>query len=245
MRAVGDRPFLLIVEESVEKRRVLMQLFEPLGCRLFLVEDHAQAMAWAPVLPFSALVLNGTLPDARSMVVTRLRHLAEENLMPPVPIWAMVSKLTPDDEKHWRDAGVSTLLMQPLKRAPLELLCASLPSPDANFYRAYDAHLQGDFPASIVTRLPELNREIGKQLRQLHRMLLTLPDDTRTEQLCQQAHAVKSASLSLGYFRLAALMSEIEHTLINRAFEEVPHYWKFIADVLDPAIFEQHQRESA
>ena len=210
-----------------------MELFEPLGCHLFMVDDHAQAMVWAPVLPFSALVLNGSLPDARSMVVKRLQNLAEENLMPHVPIWVMVSTQTADAEKQWRDAGVSTLLMQPLKRALLELLCTELPLPDGNFYSAYDAHLQGDFPASILPRLPELNMEIGRQLRQLHRMLLTLPS-LQTEQLIQQAHAVKSASLSLGYFRLAALMAEIEHALANNAFEDRPQHWKFIADVLDP-----------
>lgn len=247
LRAAGERPLLLIVEEAVEKQRMLVELFESLGCRVFLVGDHAQAMVWAPVLPFGALVLNASLPDARSLVVKRLHHLAQENLMPHIPIWAMVGALTGNEEKHWRDAGVSTLLIQPLKPALLELLCTALPLPDADFYRAYDAHLQGDFPATIVTRLPELNREIGNQLRLLHRMLLTLPqqDVSRITNICQQAHAVKSASLSLGYFRLAALMAEIEHALAHKAFDDLPQHWKFIADMLDPTIFEQQERAIA
>ncbi len=244
-RVEAEQPLLLLVEASPEKRALLRRLFASLHCRIFLVDDHAQAMAWAPVLPFSALVLNGTLPDARAMVVRRLHHLAEEELMPLIPLWAMVTSLSAADEEHWLQAGVSALLTQPLSRAVLEPLCAHLAAPDGGFYLAYDAPLQQDFPASIVQRLPELSREIARQVRQLHAQLLALPEGDE-QALREQVHAVKSASLTLGYFRLAGLMAEIEHALLNHAFREAPHQWQLIAHCLDAEMFDyQPQRASA
>ncbi len=237
----GDYPLLLVVESAADKQQGLIQLLTTLHYTVFMVEDHTQAMAWAPLLPFSALLMNHSLPDARSIVIKLLKNLVEENLMADIPIWLMADSLTAKEEQNWREAGVAMFLTQPLRHATLASLGATMLPPDAFFYTACDTLLQSDFPPSILQRMPELNCEVGKQMRQLQGMLRALPNAADPARVGEHAHAVKSATLSLGYYRLAALAAEIEHALVNKTFDTMLHHWQIIADRLDPLVFEQAQ----
>jgi len=64
-------------------------------------------------------------------------------------------------------------------------------------------------------------------------LLATLSQSASHTPLGLQAHAVKSAALSLGYFRLAALMGEIEHARSSYLFATYPQNGKIIMELLN------------
>lgn len=93
-------------------------------------------------------------------------------------------------------------------------------------------------PNKILARLSELNIEIAEQIDRLEKMLDAMAQAEAQPLIIEQAHAVKSAALSLGYFRLAALMAQIEHAVKEKQFRNSPMHWATIADCLRGSGFE-------
>ncbi len=230
-------PLIMVVEPNAEKGAALEHLFLRGGCRIFLMEDHAQAIEWAPTLPLSAIVLNGFLPDAGAHVVRRLKHLTEEGLMLPMQLWAMGVTNSTGEQKQWLEAGISELISVPVQPKQLLRLYQQLAPAAQDFYHAYDKQVHAELPSKILTRLSELNLEIARQVDQLEAMLEAMANGQEQPLMAEQAHAVKSAALSLGYFRLAALMAQIEHALAHKQFLKTRMHWAIIADSLHHSSF--------
>ncbi|MES2984717.1 MAG: hypothetical protein V4735_05985 [Pseudomonadota bacterium] len=232
-------PLVMAVEEQAEKRRETRAHLEQAGCRVFMLETHAQALEWAPALPFSAILLNGFLADTRTIVARRLRTLADEGLMPSIPLWAMVAQASVPEQTAWQEAGVSALVSVPMQQDRLQALCRQLHAPTPGFYQVYDAHLHGDFPSSVIMRLSELNREMASQVAQVETIMARMARGEMPVGASEDIHAVKSASLTLGYFRLSALMTEIERAITVDGFAQEPKHWEIIAQSLQLAGFGQ------
>jgi CheY-like chemotaxis protein len=230
-------PLVLVVEDNVRERQRVSSLFAQAGCRTFMVNTHEQALQWACVLPFSAIVLNATLPDARDYLPRRLHAMIEEGLMPDVPFWAMLSQEPFICFDHWQKAGVSELLIKPLRLDGLQPLCKRLTLQDADFYRARDARISHELPIKVKQKMQQMHEEINQQLVPVEVIARKLARGQRERVGAGEAHAVKSAALSLGYFRLAGCMGKIESAIANPDIPPQPENWAVIAECLQAARF--------
>lgn len=130
-----------------------------------------------------------------------------------VPIWALTASDTTEDREAWKKAGVTTILLKPLRRETLVPLIRPLQPSDPRFYIRHDVD-EHAFPVHILEKLPDLTREMARQINTLTQALSRQATQKETS---EAAHAVKSAALTLGYTRLAACMDAFEHALRNGA----------------------------
>lgn len=221
-------PLLLVVEPAAAMQDTLRALVANEGGRCFFVEDHAQALEWGAALPFSAFLCNAGLPDVGLLAACRLQHLMQEGIVRPAPLWVMLTSTRLRETEPWIEAGAEALLPLPLDPAQLHTVCAQLQRQPEGFFQAYEESLHAELPEQIKTRLSELNREIGMQIHTLLSLMESWVE-TAPPKWCDQVHAVKSAALSLGYFRLAALMAQIEHALSSQPQPLTASHW---ADIL-------------
>lgn len=230
-------PLILVVEHDKEVRKTIARLFSQMQCDVFMVDTHAQAIEIAPILPFSAIMLNAMLAHVGEDVTRRLRHLMEDGMMPTIPLWVMLAKSSFIEFDYWRRCGASELLLQPLQPDILRRLCASLPTLDISFYEQHDHDLRRDLPLAAHDAMPHMNRLLAEQIAQAQLSLAGCSEGAIDNDTVHQIHAVKSAALTLGYFRLAGLMGQIEHARASQIFATYPDNWRIVMDVLKSSNF--------
>lgn len=230
-------PLILVVERDKEIRKTIARFFAQMQCDVFMVDTHAQAVEIAPILPFSAIMLNALLAHVGEDVTRRLRHLMEDGMMPTIPLWVMLAKSSFIEFDYWRRCGASELLLQPLQPDILRRLCANLATLDTSFYEQHDLDLRRDLPLAAHDAMPHMNRLLAEQIAQAQLSLEGCSEGAIDNETVHQIHAVKSAALTLGYFRLAGLMGQIEHARASQIFATYPDNWRIVMDVLKSSNF--------
>jgi HPt (histidine-containing phosphotransfer) domain-containing protein len=125
------------------------------------------------------------------------------------------------------------LLTLPVRPEDIESACASLAPSSHSFYLSYDIELHSELPPRIAERLPELKKELARQLMELEPKIITLAQQPMPIHILHEVHALKSVALTLGYFRVAALMAEIESAITNHDFADIAENWIIIRDCLN------------
>lgn len=204
------RPLILIVEDDRVNRHAQELLFKRLGCDVFAVADGASALEWAPLLPFSLILLDQMLPDTAGTVVARkLYEKMQDGLMHEIPIVALSAADTPLLREEWANMPVTRLLSKPLHKEEALQLRREINTTAPSFFDYADQEILQNLPAKIKLRWPEMRGQMLEQLllfcNQLEQEAFPLSD------ILHSAHAVKSAALTLGFARLAACMESIEH----------------------------------
>ncbi len=110
------------------------------------------------------------------------------------------------------------------------------PAAHSSFYHAADLELQDDLSTRIVAEMPQFTRALFAQFALVADIARAVASgESALKELADQAHAVKSAALSLGYFRLSGLMDGAEHAARTHAFAALPGNWLVIAEVTEAA----------
>lgn len=226
---------ILLVEPRTHYHGELTTLFAGEGYQLFIVTSNARALDIAPVLPFSAVILSSKGVKDKEAFCDRIYHLMQEGLMAQIPVWLIVPKKTFDTTDDLHSPGVTAILPRPFDPEVVSQLCLGLKAPYNNFYRIYNEYLRNDLPSVTTASLPRLNHMLAAQVGRLDPLIRMLAQGEHPADAMQQAHAVKSAALTLGYFRLAALMGEIEYAVIHNSFAANLHNWVIIRDALQTA----------
>jgi len=229
--SAGNPPLVIAVEPDREARNATMQIFTRCGYRIFLVENHLELLQWAPLLPCCAIMLNASLPDVDGLA-ERIHQLFDAGAMQPVPLWASIANLSFIEFDEWRRRGVSELLLKPFQTDMLMRLAAEIKPLQDHFYQSFDQYLRDDLPPGAKESLSHMNAMLTSQLELMQPHLAALSNGELPEEAAASAHAVKSAALTLGYFRLAALMGETEHAIMSMRFSAFPQNWLLLQDCL-------------
>ena len=225
------QPLLLVVESDKENRRLLMDIAQAQNCRMMVVESPTQAVKLAAIFPWSAMMFSGLSP-LQEVVVDRVRHLWEEGIMPPVALWMLRDRLSSSQTQYWQQRGINEVLLHPLQGADMERLRHALPPVDSHFYQQFDIHVRQDLSEEILAIMPMMNQMLTDQVRLLCPIVHAFAEGVSPPVVVEQAHAVKSAALTLGYFRLAGLMDQIEHAHTSALFASERSNWQLIATLL-------------
>jgi CheY-like chemotaxis protein len=227
-------PLILIVEPEAGSRRELTEILATAGYRVFVVHEHGQAIEWAVCLPVSIVLLNMVAPGSWQEAAHRLRRQMRQHIMPEAGLWALTTQLMPE-----KGDEIEQVLLKPLRPELLKHLRADVRPLDTGFYHAFDQAIRDDLPDSVIARMPYLHQQLGLELSSMKEMAGTLSHDRPIPDAAHQAHAIKSIALSLGYFRLAALMTEVEHAIHVYSFAHAPQNWSVIAECLAQAALVQ------
>ena len=225
-------PLVLVVENDAEHRTVIAELFRSMRCDVMMVESHAAALQLVSILPFSVILLNANLAHADEDITRRLRYWMEDGSMPTIPCWVMLDKLSSTEISYWQQRGVKDLLLRPLQPSIISALRERLSGADAMFYHQFDAKVRQDLPPDILAVMPMMNQMLAGQVALLVAAMEQYEKQAELPPHIEEAHAVKSAALTLGYFRLAALMDYIEHAKSNRLLTSYAPNWKVIMQLL-------------
>lgn len=202
-------PLVLLVEDDRTNREAERLMFNKAGCRVLAVATAEQAMQWATAMPFSVIAIDTALPGMQGPeFAVQLKRMLQSGPMPMPKLWALTSANTSRDREAWEKAGAEIVLVKPVGMPQILPLCATLSFCDTCSFLAHSDDIEGGLSQAIGKRLPALRRELAHQIGLL---IDTFAGQRPDQSVADAAHAVKSASLSLGYQRLSACMDALEH----------------------------------
>jgi CheY-like chemotaxis protein len=111
------QPLLLIVEDEQALRDALVQLLEPVGCRVVAVERAEEALASAAELRPDAILLDLVLPTLDGIEVARL--LQSDPRTSDIPLIAATASWLGERGDLLSTAGFAGALRKPFGRGPL------------------------------------------------------------------------------------------------------------------------------
>ncbi len=181
------------------------------GYKVFTASTGTEALEWAGVLPFSIITLDSMLPGmSGTAIAAGLKRMIRNGLLGNVAIVALTAENSAAEEEAWRNVGVNNILLKPLSESGIISFSEYIKHTEKGFYLARDTSVDIDLLGYASHRLPEMQKELIAQVLELGRLM---DGKTLIWQISQQAHAVKSASLSLGFYRLSGLAAAIENAL--------------------------------
>ena len=205
---VASSRLLLAVEPLLPRQQALRAIAQEVGSEVFFVDTHEQLLEWALALPAAAILAHAGLKCGTPIWATRLKRMGEEKLLDVIPLWVMAPHMPPQVRRNWEEAGAQVLLDMPVQPPLLQRLLYSVCGAGPEFYLTQQMAMEEMVPESLLPRLSELTEQLIKQVELL---LEALEKDKALDVILHQSHAVRSAALTLGYFRLAALMAQVEY----------------------------------
>jgi CheY-like chemotaxis protein/HPt (histidine-containing phosphotransfer) domain-containing protein len=203
----GDRPRVLVIEDSEANRLVMSAQLDRLGCVVDAVETGSEAIRLASQRRYALVLADLGLPDMSGLdVAAAIRKLGDERSK--VPIVAVTGGVHPQDRERCLAAGMNAYMTKPLARQDLaRLLERYLPSRTQQV-KAWDPGVIEEMAESFglsrgVDLLAAFQRELGQRLGRIR----DLGDLT---QIGNEAHALKSAALSFGAEPLGDVARELE-----------------------------------
>jgi CheY-like chemotaxis protein len=225
-------PLVLMAGTQPEEFYTISRTFEYMSCKVLWATSAAQTLDLAAALPFSLILLSTSLPvQDISPAIRQLRQMKENKSIASAPVWVIASESKNYPVQEWSADGASQILPVPLEKEKLQYLCRSLTPFDTYFWSVYDAQVMEEFPRNILAHLPNLRGELLIHIRRMQRVLSA--PGLNPEQAIEEIHAVKSGALTLGYMRIAALMANLEHMLLDKAQDGATENITTIATCLD------------
>jgi len=227
-------PLVLMVEDDPVNQLMQQRMFEKAGYRVLCVDDGMAALEWAGVLPLSLIAMDTMLPGISGpAIAARLKRMMREGIMCDTPIIALTAADTPQDHATWQQVGVSEILLKPITIAKLRDLRCHLPVLDTNFYHARDAGIEAELVESFAGRLDEL---VSGLTQQVHSGCAVFRQGSVADrkQIADNAHAIKSVALSLGFYHLSALVAMLEHEA-NSGSKHLAERLSLVCELLENA----------
>jgi CheY-like chemotaxis protein len=109
---------VLAAEDHPVNRRILALLLEPLGCRLTVVENGAEAVAAAAERPFDVILLDMQMPVMDGLDAARAIRSADGPCR-HTPIVALTANALDIHRQAWLAVGAAGFLTKPIDAAAL------------------------------------------------------------------------------------------------------------------------------
>jgi signal transduction histidine kinase/CheY-like chemotaxis protein/HPt (histidine-containing phosphotransfer) domain-containing protein len=226
-------PFrLLLVEDDVVNRTVLLEMFRSLGAEVRMVSDGAEAVAAVSSERFDMVFMDCQMAgmDGISATAEIRRMECGGQLCGRTPIIALTGRVQPGDREACLAAGMDDYLVKPILRHDLVTVLQRWLAPDAGGVPALECcGVQGEGAATVNL----LDRQILDGIRALEtggsaglldrvidifisdspRHLRDIREALARENLSfarRSAHTLKSGCLNLGAVTLASLCGEME-----------------------------------
>ncbi len=104
---------VLVAEDHAVNRRIVSLFLQPLGCRLTMVENGAEAVEAADTEPFDVILMDMQMPVMDGLEASRvIRQGAGLNAR--TPIIALTANALDHHRAAWAEAGVATFLTKPV-----------------------------------------------------------------------------------------------------------------------------------
>lgn len=111
---------VLVVEDSLINRYVLVAMLESLGCRVTTGIDGQEGLeAWRKLRP-AVVLMDCSMPVLDGLEATRRIRLEEAESQDRVPILALTANASPEDRRRCREAGMDGFLSKPLALEELQ-----------------------------------------------------------------------------------------------------------------------------
>jgi len=104
---------VLLAEDHVINQRIVRLILEPLGCRITLVEDGAEAVEAAARHPFDVILMDMQMPVMDGIEAARLIHGGEGPNV-STPIIALTANALAEHRAAWAAAGVHRFMAKPV-----------------------------------------------------------------------------------------------------------------------------------
>lgn len=220
---------VLMVEDDRSNSAIQKRIFEMAGYNVFISDNGVDALEWASVLPFSLILLDSMLPGISGPVAAaRLGRMKRDGVISNVTIAALTANDSVMDREAWKKAGVEHILLKPLAQSDVEKIKV-ITAEKSVFYLDRDVSVDGELLGNSIDRLEGLQKELENQVRDFSSLL---SNKFINEKVIHAAHAVKSASLSLGFYRLSGLAAAIEHAIKSEHPESLKDNLPFIRQCL-------------
>ena len=116
----GDRPLLLIVDDSAVNRVVASALAQSLGYEVRMASDGDEALQMCERTPPAVVLMDVDMDHMDGLAATRLlRDRQRRGTIPPFHIVAATSDANEDTRRRCAEAGMEGFLTKPLRLQPL------------------------------------------------------------------------------------------------------------------------------
>ena len=225
----AGRRFLL-AEDNEVNRMLAESMLAATGCTLVVADDgNAALRAWERGA-FDALLLDWHMPGMDGFeVLAHIRDRENRARLPPTPAIAVTANAMADDRKRCLDAGFTSYLAKPYRKAELIAVLQSVlgrdpvsTAPVAAAIPAASAEAP-ELPVLDGSRLDELQEALGSPQAVaafaqvfadgLPRALQAIAE-ARTandhQTACREAHSLKSSGAYVGAMRLADMATKVD-----------------------------------
>jgi signal transduction histidine kinase/CheY-like chemotaxis protein/HPt (histidine-containing phosphotransfer) domain-containing protein len=234
---------ILLVEDSPVNCEVAVGMLEALGCKVETAADGSIGLELALSWGFDAILMDCQMPLMDGFEATRRIRAAEaEGGREPVPIVALTANALQGDRERCLEAGMSDFISKPFTMKRLHEALRSVttrgadgrlaPAPTVVAAAAAQEPASGGLPVVDMAHINEL-RALGKPniihqavtlfQKQALQSLTELENalkEGRAADVERAAHSLKSASLSVGGRRFAAVAGACEEAAREEDIEK-------------------------
>ncbi|NPV61847.1 MAG: PAS domain S-box protein [Methanotrichaceae archaeon] len=199
---------ILLAEDNLVNQKVALRMLERLGYRADVAANGFEAISALQLRPYDVVLMDVQMPEMDGLKATRrIRYL--ETIHQPYII-AMTAYATKGDREKCLSAGMNDYIAKPVRmeelEAALQLKRDISPAVDRKALEEL-RKLQTEDDPDIVQELIEMY--LGRAPARIAALKEALMGD-KPQELCKEAHDLKSSSAILGAVRLSAICEKLE-----------------------------------
>ncbi len=206
-----DNTHVLLAEDNTTNQKVAIAILSKIGCRIDAVGNGREALEALTRIDYDLVLMDVQMPEMGGLEATRLiRSDTQKIINPQIPIVAMTAGAMESDREECIAAGMNGYVSKPVKPVDLRRVVA-----DFALNRSKDENwMKMDVLTEMVGDDAELQQDILESftgdIRQYSATISSAHKNEKLEVIAQAAHALKSASGSVGAIRLQELALSVE-----------------------------------
>jgi signal transduction histidine kinase/ligand-binding sensor domain-containing protein/DNA-binding response OmpR family regulator len=214
--ACGRNLHILVVEDNVVNRKVVLHMLASCGHTAMAVENGREALAAVESGAFDLILMDVQMPVMNGYEATEQIRIRERaGVSPHVPIVAMTAHAMKGDEEKCLEAGMDDYVAKPIKKSDLMAtigrVVSSPGSPAADRTAVFEpetALLQAGGDPALVAEIVDLFlQDCPTRLSQIERAVAT----NDAESLVTAAHTLKGSVSNFGARTVVGLLQELEN----------------------------------
>lgn len=115
----NDKPWVLVVEDTIVNQKVVRIMLEKLGVRVSVANHGEEALQLCDQQPFDLIFMDCQMPVMDGFIATeRIRKMGERGKH--VPIIALSANVIKEDQQHCFDVGMNEFVAKPVTKTRLQ-----------------------------------------------------------------------------------------------------------------------------
>ncbi|GAJ71786.1 LOW QUALITY PROTEIN: signal transduction histidine kinase [Vibrio sp. JCM 18904] len=116
---INDKPWVLVVEDTIVNQKVVRIMLEKLGVRVSVANHGEEALQLCDQQPFDLIFMDCQMPVMDGFIATeRIRKMGEWGKH--VPIIALSANVIKEDQQHCFDVGMNEFVAKPVTKTRLQ-----------------------------------------------------------------------------------------------------------------------------